>query len=262
MQREFKPGVIDLTRQVIGITQRLLIDAPIRPGMRVLDLGCGRGDVSLLVAELVGSQGCVVGVDRDRDALKLARQRAEDAGRSTIEFIQGDLETFDPGAQLFDAATTRRTLVYLRDPAAVLRRVSTMLKPGAIVAIQEHDGSQVPLGSDQVELQRRVLDWIWRTLAHEGANIGIGFALPSIIAAARLELLSIRVESIAQTPTAHYPVTGLAPILIPRMEAAGVATAAEIDADTLDDRLISERQTTGATVITDLIFCAIARRPA
>jgi ubiquinone/menaquinone biosynthesis C-methylase UbiE len=47
------------------ITERLLRSAGIEPGMRVLDIGCGAGDVSMLAAELVGSTGSVVGIDRN-----------------------------------------------------------------------------------------------------------------------------------------------------------------------------------------------------
>jgi cyclopropane fatty-acyl-phospholipid synthase-like methyltransferase len=54
------------------ITERLLREAGVAPGMRVLDLGCGTGDVALLVAELVGPNGAVVGIDRNGDVLTVA----------------------------------------------------------------------------------------------------------------------------------------------------------------------------------------------
>jgi ubiquinone/menaquinone biosynthesis C-methylase UbiE len=69
-QRLAKQG--DLSR---GVTERFLVNAGLSAGMKVLDLGCGAGDVSLLVAELVGSQGSVVGVDRDAAVLEFARKR-------------------------------------------------------------------------------------------------------------------------------------------------------------------------------------------
>ena len=56
------------------ITERLLREAGIAPGMRVLDLGCGAGDVALLAAEMVGPNGAVVGIDRNDDALAAARE--------------------------------------------------------------------------------------------------------------------------------------------------------------------------------------------
>src|SRR3712207_9260061 len=63
-------------------TQQFFLDAGIGPGMRVLDVGCGVGDVSLLAADLVGPDGTVVGVDTDPLALGTARARAREAGRS------------------------------------------------------------------------------------------------------------------------------------------------------------------------------------
>ena len=65
-----------LTRQaalIAPMTERLLRDAGITPGMRVLDVGSGVGDVALLVARLVGPHGSVVGVDRDGSARQTAR---------------------------------------------------------------------------------------------------------------------------------------------------------------------------------------------
>ncbi len=84
----------DYGRSMAEMTERLLIDAGLGPGMRVLDVGCGRGDVALLAATLVGAQGEVVGIDRDLGALELARGRVREAGlmrRSLLLLVLGSL---------------------------------------------------------------------------------------------------------------------------------------------------------------------------
>ena len=67
-------------------TRRLLEDAGIAEGMKVLDVGSGAGDVALLAAELVGPTGSVVGVDQDAGVLDTARARAEASGRTNVSF--------------------------------------------------------------------------------------------------------------------------------------------------------------------------------
>ena len=57
------------------LTERMLLAAGIKGGMHVLDVGCGVGDVTFLVATLMGREGSVVGVDLDAEALKLAEER-------------------------------------------------------------------------------------------------------------------------------------------------------------------------------------------
>ena len=61
---------------LVPATRMIFAEAGIRPGMRVLDLGCGAGDVSFVAASLVGPDGSVVGVDSSPDALARARLRA------------------------------------------------------------------------------------------------------------------------------------------------------------------------------------------
>ena len=69
------------------LTERLFQEAGVGRGMRVLDLGCGMGDVSMLAARLVGPSGRVVGVDRDAFVLANASRRAEAAGFENIRFL-------------------------------------------------------------------------------------------------------------------------------------------------------------------------------
>src|SRR4051794_15450575 len=71
-------------------TWRCLQDAGVKPGMKVLEAGCGAGDVSLMLAELVGPGGQVVGVDFNPQVLETARGRARAAGFNNLVFKQGD----------------------------------------------------------------------------------------------------------------------------------------------------------------------------
>src|SRR5215475_4082332 len=78
-------------------TRHLLIEAGLMPGMRVLDVGSGSGDVSFLAADLVGSYGQVLGVDRSAAAVDRARTRAVRRNLSNIAFEIGN-----PASMHFD----------------------------------------------------------------------------------------------------------------------------------------------------------------
>ena len=67
-------------RLLHDLTEDVLRRAGIGPGVRVLDIGCGVGDVSLLAGKLVGPTGLVLGVDRSADSIDIAQRRATEAG--------------------------------------------------------------------------------------------------------------------------------------------------------------------------------------
>src|SRR5215472_5669609 len=116
------------------LTQRMLLAAGVTRGMRVLDVGCGVGDVSFLVASLVGQNGSVVGIDLDGEALKLAEERRIASGIDNVEFRQSDASA-DCG-RLFDAAVGRFVLMFMKDPTATLRQVAERVRAGGIIAFQ------------------------------------------------------------------------------------------------------------------------------
>src|SRR5262249_31824028 len=72
-------------------TERFFREAGIGPGQRVLDLGSGVGDVSIIVARLVGPSGEVVGIDRDASSIRRAETRIAAAGFRNVHFVQADL---------------------------------------------------------------------------------------------------------------------------------------------------------------------------
>jgi ubiquinone/menaquinone biosynthesis C-methylase UbiE len=110
-------------------TRRLLEEAGLGTGMQVLDVGCGPGDVSWLAAELVGEQGSVIGVDTNASVLLLAQARAQAAGLRHVSFLVGNIDALAL-TQQFDAIVGRLILMYMPHPAAVLRQLSTHLRPG------------------------------------------------------------------------------------------------------------------------------------
>ncbi|MEO7715938.1 MAG: methyltransferase domain-containing protein, partial [Capsulimonas sp.] len=139
-----------------GMTERLLVDAGISPGMRVLDVGCGRGDVSLMAARLVGEIGQVLGVDRDPNPLVMARERGREFGLSNIAFAEDDLCALSPEYGTFDAIVGRRVLMYQSNPAHAIRSLARALRPGGLVVFQEHDATMTPGRLTPLPLHERV----------------------------------------------------------------------------------------------------------
>jgi ubiquinone/menaquinone biosynthesis C-methylase UbiE len=76
-------------------TRRVLRDAGVGEGMRVLDVGCGPGSVTFLAAELVGPAGSVTGIDRNPAMLAAARAHARATGQRAVSFVQADLAGLD-----------------------------------------------------------------------------------------------------------------------------------------------------------------------
>ncbi|UXA08101.1 methyltransferase domain-containing protein [Mycobacterium sp. SMC-2] len=119
-------------------TEHALRLAGLRPGMRVLDIGCGPGDVSFIAARLVGPTGRVLGVDAAPAMVELARARATEQGLRTVRFTQDavDAITLD---EPVDAVIGRLILMHLPDPAGTLRHLSSFVRPGGVVAFSEND---------------------------------------------------------------------------------------------------------------------------
>jgi FkbM family methyltransferase len=84
-------------------TQRLVTDCGIKKGMRVLDVGCGSGDVSIMAAEMVGNSGQVVGFDISENALSIARSAVKEKHISIVQFIQADIAELPESIGTFDA---------------------------------------------------------------------------------------------------------------------------------------------------------------
>ncbi|HEX8587777.1 methyltransferase domain-containing protein [Pseudomonas sp.] len=242
-------------------TTQLLIDAGIGAGMRVLDVGCGTGDVAFLLSQRVGETGEVVGIDHDEAALAMARNRAGEGRHALPTFVQSGLLDVPASLGTFDAIVGRRVLMYQPDTVAAATALARLLRPVGVMVFQEHDTTMAPASVDDFALHRRAQGWLREMIAREGADLHIGFHLHGILARAGLVVESVRAECIVQTPAQPYALGYIVRACLPRIITLGVATANEVDIDSLQHRLDEERAQSEGIYIGDVMFGAWARKP-
>jgi SAM-dependent methyltransferase len=107
----------------------------LRPGERVVDVGCGAGIDSLIAAKKVGPDGRVMGVDMTPSMLEKARQGAEEAGLRNVEFREGYAEELPIVDGWADVVISNGVLNLMPDKGAALEEMSRVLKPGGRLQI-------------------------------------------------------------------------------------------------------------------------------
>jgi len=107
----------------------------LRPGMSVLDVGCGTGAISAGIAGAVGPDGQVVGIDRDEGLVDLARR--EHGTLPNLRFELGDVTTMDYRAQ-FDVVTAARTLQWIARPEIALAKIRDAARPGGMIVVLDY----------------------------------------------------------------------------------------------------------------------------
>ena len=242
-------------------TERLFWDAGIGPGMRVLDAGCETGDVSLLLADLVGPSGEIVGVDRAADALATARRRAADRGLAQVGFVQADLASVVLDGP-FDAIVGRCVLRRLPDPAGVLRHLVAGLRPGGIVAFQDIVILDPAVSVPPHPLFDRTARRTRAALAQAGASLDMGLVLPTAFAGSGLPMPEVRLDGVlSSTPDPAFMVFWAAMLrgMLSTAERFGAVTADEIGIDSLAARLFAEHQEIGGVICPILLGGAHVR---
>lgn len=165
-------------------TEHALRLAGLRPGMRVLDIGCGPGDVSFIAARLVGPTGSVLGVDAAPEMIELARARAAEQGLPAVRFTQSAIDAIALDEPV-DAVIGRLILMHLPDPAATLRHLSSFVRPGGVIAFSENDitgAHSVP----EMPLFGQVTAGIVRAFEAMGLSVRFGTTLHTVFSDAGL----------------------------------------------------------------------------
>jgi SAM-dependent methyltransferase len=246
-------------------TRRLFGQAGIGPGMRVLDVGSGAGDVAFLLREIVGPDGKLVGTDRAPEALQRARERAAALGYSNVEFVQGDpVEmTFD---QPFDAVAGRFVLMYYPSASDALRQLARHVRPGGIIAFQESDNTgartfpQQPLFDRLFQLMQKAIEFSGAeprmALKLYPAFIAAGLPTPTLLA----DVAVMGSQDPFVEPLANFLVQGLRS-MTPVVVKHGLATEQELDLDTYARRLSDAFRNAGGIMMSPPFIGAWTHKP-
>ena len=251
-----------LQHRIYGpITRRFFEAAGIGAGMTVLDIGSGAGDVALLLADLVGPSGRVVGVDMNPAILETARARAAAAGFANVTFIAGEAGEV-AGDTRFDAVAGRYVLMYVPDPAGLLRRLAGLLRPGGIVAFHETDMNNPPATFPMTETAAILQKVMVPPAGAPGPDVRIGMKLHRLFQEAGLPVPELRMETPLgggpDWPGYDYTVETLRS-LAPMMRAFGFDPAT-LGLDTLASRLRDEVVAAGGVQMLAPIVGAWSRK--
>jgi SAM-dependent methyltransferase len=239
-------------RLIEPITRGFFDDAGIEPGMAVLDVGSGAGDVSFLVADMVGADGRVVGVDRSAAAIAAARARAAALKLDGVcSFHESDLLELSLH-QRFDAVVGRYVLMFQPDPAEVLAQLVDLLGPGGLVVFHEPEWARAS-SYPAVTSWQRCCELVVKTMTAGGADMEAGMKLASLFKAVGLPAPTLRLNTVigagnACADAVHFTADVLMTVLL-QAEQAGLVSVGEIDPNTYVESLISHVRASGSVVI-------------
>jgi ubiquinone/menaquinone biosynthesis C-methylase UbiE len=241
-------------------TEHALRLAGLRPGMRVLDVGCGPGDVSFAAARIVGSTGTVLGVDTAADVIEFARARAAVQELASVRFVTtsiADMSLSEP----VDAVVGRLILMHLPDPVDALRQLATKVSPGGLVAFCEADAATTRVVPG-LPLWTALKDAVIGTFAGAGFDPEFGTKLHTIFRRAGLTPPRLTLGApMGRADDAEIVnmVVETWRSLVPVAERLGLVADELADLETLPERLREQAADTEAIAVMPAMICASSR---
>jgi SAM-dependent methyltransferase len=179
--RVWRPTVLDCWRAA-GLTR----------GMRVIDVGAGPGYATIDLAELVGSTGHVLAVERSRRFIEAAERACQLHQLLQVTFQEADIMLEPIGAEGYDAAWCRWVASFVSSPATLAQRIRAALKPGGLAMFHEYVNYatwQVAPPKPMVEDFVREVMASWRD---QGGEPNVALQLPALLGAAGFSVRTVK----------------------------------------------------------------------
>lgn len=158
----------------------------LRPGMKILDCGCGPGTITIGLARMI-APGEVVAVDIEEEQLKIAYENAKKAGIGNIEFKQASTLNLPFEDETFDVVFSQATLSHLKHPALAIIEQKRVLKVGGIIATRDPYRGHKYFIYPQSKLLAEALAFYFRPLIDQGGDVDLGIKLAELFHAAGLK---------------------------------------------------------------------------
>jgi SAM-dependent methyltransferase len=175
-------------------TRELLKAAGISPGMKVAEIGCGSGLVSLWLAKTVGATGTVTAADSSGEQLQLAEKNASDL--NNISFHRADAYATGLPRESFDLVYSRFLMCHLREPLRALAEMRALLRPGGILVCEDHDDGGI-FTEPPTRAYQRLVEISQSVNASRGLDSYIGLKLPRLFHEAGFTGPDVRVMQLA-----------------------------------------------------------------
>jgi ubiquinone/menaquinone biosynthesis C-methylase UbiE len=204
----------------------------LRPGMHLLDCGCGPGSITVGLAELI-APGEVIGIDANADLIAAAQNQAASVGISNVSFQTGDVYKLPFAENSFDAIWVHAVLEHLADHPTALREMYRVLKPGGLIGIRELDLDSLLFAPESAALTRFFHLWI-RLTRDNGGDAQVGKKLAALLIAAGFDevRLTATIEQYGQAAHPSFVPAEVAAAnltaLLNQFDSRGYATPAEI----------------------------------
>jgi len=227
----------------------------LRPGSRILDVGCGPGDDARTIAEIVGPTGSVVGIDASETMVATARRRLEGLDLP-VEYRVMDAARLGFEGERFDGSRADRVLQHLADPERALAEMIRVTKPGGVVAISDTDW-----GMSAVDLSNRsMVRWMTTMIAENIPNGWIGRQLPRLFRSAGLRAIEVVphviLDTMGQLGPPGVPPEKVAPMLVARARHEGILTEEEGEAFAAE----WQARMADGTFLRAIVMCTVAGR--
>ncbi|HEX5503203.1 MAG TPA: methyltransferase domain-containing protein [Thermomicrobiales bacterium] len=227
--------LIAIARGAAQAVREMCARAGVGAGARVVDVGCGPVGALLELAEVVGPLGVVVGLDSSAAAVATARAIVAGQNLGNVAVVHGDVNTLDLAALTaagpFDAAHLRLVLGHQTDPAATLRRVAALLRPGGRVLVADllaHSLYDPPVAASE-----QAWELLYAAARRRGLAANLGARLPRLCEEAGLRVLDARGAFNFQTPASEILALTRALLVSARAAVVGAGLAAEAEVDAL-----------------------------